>query len=107
MEGSDRKSRFVVTKVEKKVETKKVKKKQRKRDTESLRINVLKGNARETQKKVAIDKVLDLEERLELLNLDIIQLDEIRFKKKKEILKLNKELIRMTKKYKPLFPGRT
>jgi hypothetical protein len=90
-----------------KSQTKSKGKKPRKKDNESLRIKVLKVNAREEQKNIAINKVLGIEDRIDTLNLDIISLDETRFKKKKEILMLNKELIRMTQKYAGLFPGRS
>jgi hypothetical protein len=102
----EKKGRFTIERISgpvKKTSIKKKSKKPRKKDNESLRIKVLKGNAREEQKKTAIEKVLTIEQRIEKLNLDIISLDDIRLKKKKEILSLNKELSRMTVKYSNLF----
>jgi hypothetical protein len=92
---------------DKRTSDKKRSKKPRRKDNESLRIKVLKVNAREEQKNIAIKKVIGIEERIDKLNLDIISLDETRFKKKKEILMLSKELNRMAQKYAPLFPGRS
>ena len=102
----ERRGRFTIESSKEPRTIKKKSKKPRKKDNESLRIKVLKGNAREEQRKTAIEKVLTIEQRIEKLNIDIISLDDIRLKKKKEILSLNKELTRMTVKYSDLFVNR-